>query len=48
MTALLKYARSGDTIVVYNLREVLNLVQGLRDKGIGALARRSDADQYSR
>jgi DNA invertase Pin-like site-specific DNA recombinase len=42
LTALLAYARRGDTIVVYtldrlgrNLREVLNLVHDLGDKGIG-------------
>jgi DNA invertase Pin-like site-specific DNA recombinase len=42
LTALLKYARDGDTIVVYtldrlgrNLREVLNLVHDLADRGIG-------------
>jgi DNA invertase Pin-like site-specific DNA recombinase len=42
LTALLKYARSGDTIVVYtldrlgrNLREVLNLVHDLAERGIG-------------
>jgi hypothetical protein len=42
LTALLKYARRGDTIVVYtldrlgrNLREVLNLVQELAERGVG-------------
>jgi DNA invertase Pin-like site-specific DNA recombinase len=42
LTALLAYARRGDTIVVYtldrlgrNLREVLNLVHDLGEKGIG-------------
>jgi DNA invertase Pin-like site-specific DNA recombinase len=42
LTALLAYARRGDTIVVYtldrlgrNLREVLNLVHDLSEKGIG-------------
>lgn len=42
LTALLTYARAGDTIVVYtldrlgrNLREVLNLVHDLSEKGIG-------------
>jgi DNA invertase Pin-like site-specific DNA recombinase len=42
LTALLAYARSGDTIVVYtldrlgrNLREVLNLVHALAERGIG-------------
>ncbi|WP_222105575.1 recombinase family protein [Rhodococcus sp. WB9] len=42
LTALLTYTRSGDTIVVYtldrlgrNLREVLNLVHELGEKGIG-------------
>jgi DNA invertase Pin-like site-specific DNA recombinase len=42
LTALLAYARRGDTIVVYtldrlgrNLREVLNLVHELSEKGIG-------------
>jgi DNA invertase Pin-like site-specific DNA recombinase len=42
LTALLSYARSGDTIVVHtldrlgrNLREVLNLVHELADRGIG-------------
>jgi DNA invertase Pin-like site-specific DNA recombinase len=42
LTELLKYARTGDTIVVHtldrlgrNLREVLNLVHGLSVKGIG-------------
>ena len=48
LTDLLKYARRGDTIVVYtldrlgrNLREVLNLVHDLGDRGIGV---RSIAD----
>jgi len=42
LTALRAYARPGDTIVVYtldrlgrNLREVLNLVHELRERGIG-------------
>ncbi|WP_019900468.1 recombinase family protein [Salinispora arenicola] len=42
LTGLLKYARAGDTIVVYtldrlgrNLREVLNLVHDLAERGIG-------------
>lgn len=42
LAALLKYARDGDTIVVYtldrlgrNLREVLNLVHDLAERGIG-------------
>jgi DNA invertase Pin-like site-specific DNA recombinase len=42
LTALLTYARRGDTIVVYtldrlgrNLREVLNLVHDLAERGIG-------------
>jgi DNA invertase Pin-like site-specific DNA recombinase len=42
LTSLLAYARRGDTIVVYtldrlgrNLREVLNLVHDLSEKGIG-------------
>jgi DNA invertase Pin-like site-specific DNA recombinase len=42
LTALLKYARDGDTIVVHtldrlgrNLREVLNLVHDLAERGIG-------------
>ncbi|MET7773972.1 recombinase family protein [Nocardia sp. NPDC005366] len=42
LSKLLTYARSGDTIVVYtldrlgrNLREVLNLVHDLADRGIG-------------
>jgi len=42
LTALLKYARRGDTLVVYtldrlgrNLREVLNLVHDLAERGIG-------------
>jgi DNA invertase Pin-like site-specific DNA recombinase len=42
LTALLGYARSGDTIVVHtldrlgrNLREVLNLVHDLAERGIG-------------
>ena len=42
LTALLKYARPGDTIVVHtldrlgrNLREVLNLVHDLAERGIG-------------
>jgi DNA invertase Pin-like site-specific DNA recombinase len=42
LTALLRYARDGDTIVVYtldrlgrNLREVLNLVHDLAERGIG-------------
>jgi len=42
LKALLKFARSGDTIVVYtldrlgrNLREVLNLVHDLSDRGVG-------------
>jgi DNA invertase Pin-like site-specific DNA recombinase len=42
LSALLAYARRGDTIVVYtldrlgrNLREVLNLVHDLSEKGIG-------------
>jgi len=42
LSALLAYARDGDTIVVYtldrlgrNLREVLNLVHDLADRGIG-------------
>jgi DNA invertase Pin-like site-specific DNA recombinase len=42
LTALLKYARGGDTIVVHtldrlgrNLREVLNLVHDLAERGIG-------------
>ncbi|MEU5941009.1 recombinase family protein [Micromonospora sp. NPDC047548] len=42
LTALLKYARHGDTVVVYtldrlgrNLREVLNLIHGLAERGIG-------------
>ncbi|HEY0933179.1 MAG TPA: recombinase family protein [Trebonia sp.] len=42
LTALLAYARSGDTIVVYtldrlgrNLRDVLNLVHDLSEQGIG-------------
>lgn len=48
LTALLAYARPGDTIVVYtldrlgrNLREVLNLVHDLSDRGVGV---RSIAD----
>jgi DNA invertase Pin-like site-specific DNA recombinase len=48
LTALLKYARDGDTIVVYtldrlgrNLREVLNLVHELAGRGVGV---RSIAD----
>ena len=46
LTALLAYARRGDTIVVYtldrlgrNLREVLNLVHDLSEKGIGVRSR---------
>ena len=42
LKALLKFARTGDTIVVYtldrlgrNLREVLNLVHDLNDRGVG-------------
>jgi DNA invertase Pin-like site-specific DNA recombinase len=42
LTDLLKYAREGDTIVVYtldrlgrNLREVLNLVHDLAERGVG-------------
>jgi DNA invertase Pin-like site-specific DNA recombinase len=42
LTALLTYARRGDTVVVYtldrlgrNLREVLNLVHDLAERGIG-------------
>jgi DNA invertase Pin-like site-specific DNA recombinase len=42
LAALLKYARRGDTVVVYtldrlgrNLREVLNLVHDLAERGIG-------------
>ena len=42
LAAMLAYARRGDTIVVYtldrlgrNLREVLNLVHDLNEKGIG-------------
>ncbi|MEV0298505.1 recombinase family protein [Nocardia sp. NPDC050710] len=42
LTKLLEYARPGDTIVAHtldrlgrNLREVLNLVHDLNDKGIG-------------
>lgn len=42
LTALLKYARAGDTIVVHtldrlgrNLREVLNLVHDLAERGVG-------------
>lgn len=42
LTALLAYARRGDTIVVYtldrlgrNLREVLNLVHDLAERGVG-------------
>lgn len=42
LTALLKYARAGDTVVVHtldrlgrNLREVLNLVHSLSERGIG-------------
>lgn len=42
LTALLAYARTGDTIVVYtldrlgrNLREVLNLVHDLSERGVG-------------
>jgi hypothetical protein len=42
VTELLKYARHGDTIVVYtldrlgrNLREVLNLVHDLTERGVG-------------
>ncbi|MEV4753420.1 recombinase family protein [Streptosporangium sp. NPDC049248] len=42
LTTLLAYARAGDTIVVHtldrlgrNLREVLNLVHGLAERGIG-------------
>lgn len=42
LTKLLNYARDGDTIVVYtldrlgrNLREVLNLVHDLADRGVG-------------
>jgi DNA invertase Pin-like site-specific DNA recombinase len=42
LTELLKYARDGDTIVIHtldrlgrNLREVLNLVHDLAEKGIG-------------
>lgn len=42
LKALLKFARPGDTIVVYtldrlgrNLREVLNLVHDLNDRGVG-------------
>jgi DNA invertase Pin-like site-specific DNA recombinase len=42
LSALLKYARDGDTIVIYtldrlgrNLREVLNLVHDLAERGIG-------------
>lgn len=48
LNELLKYARRGDTVVVYtldrlgrNLREVLNLVHDLADRGIGV---RSMAD----
>ncbi|WP_449060697.1 recombinase family protein [Planomonospora algeriensis] len=48
MTALLAYARAGDTIVVHtldrlgrNLREVLNLVHDLSERGVGV---RSQAD----
>jgi DNA invertase Pin-like site-specific DNA recombinase len=48
LAALLKYARAGDTIVVHtldrlgrNLREVLNLVHDLADRGVGV---RSVAD----
>ena len=42
LSALLKYARTGDTIVVYtldrlgrNLREVLNLLHDLAERGVG-------------
>jgi len=49
LTALLGYARTGDTIVVHtldrlgrNLREVLNLVHDLADRGVGV---RSLADR---
>jgi DNA invertase Pin-like site-specific DNA recombinase len=48
LAALLRYARAGDTVVVYtldrlgrNLREVLNLVHELAERGIGV---RSIAD----
>src|SRR6266545_4244336 len=57
LTEVLKYARAGDTVVVHtldrlgrNLREVLNLVHDLAERGIGvrSLAHPPDKIEYAR